>query len=206
MPKPDLVLWVDLETTGTNRELSKILEVAAVLTDATTGFEEIGRYEAVIKPRDLDLLMLPNSVYEMHRDNGLLNDVRKSTKALSQVQTAFFEWLANKRAAWMRDKETLVPPVIALGGSGVGHFDRDFLERDFKSIMRYLVYWNLDIGVVRRFRLIAGIEPKYPGLKTHRAMDDILGHIDEARAIMVEFNRAAVVEVIYRAFNPDESQ
>lgn len=70
---------------------------------------------------------------------------------------------------------------IPYGGSGVSHFDRQYINRDLPRLGRRLTFWALDVGCVRRIFALQGASTASIDAKTHRALDDALVHADELR-------------------------
>lgn len=174
------VLFLDLETTGSDRETSDIIEVGVALTLATPELPIIAAYSTPVRLRshstvDDAMVDMTPQVVDMHTKNGLLDELRLG-KGLPL-------WAADLAVKSIVQK--YVPPnrKVPLGGSGVGHFDRGFVNRDFPTLAKRLTYWPLDIGVFRRMAMLAGVKlPKaHDRAKTHRALDCVEDAITEAR-------------------------
>lgn len=166
------ILWLDLETTGLDVTHDRIVEVGAVLTNQD--LHEVDRYHAVLRwPFAALKEMMAPEVWEMHTANGLIRDCTAATGTLSRVSADLVDFIE----AYVDPDETL-----PLAGSGVGHFDLHFVREWLPRVADRLAYWTIDIGVVRRFlRDIVGLpEPDRENVP-HRAMDDVLLHLDEAR-------------------------
>lgn len=188
MSEPKAIFWCDLETTGTEEEYDDIIEVGAVMTDFE--FNQIGEtFQCVITPSTFALgrLMENKVVRNMHLQNGLLEDILNADlavpldKAIGRLRT----WIIT----------TLDDPFakVMLAGSGVGHFDRRFINHHMPIIADSFVYQFLDIGVVRRFIKMCGVaEPStvQGDPKNHRALDDILQHLEEARTFRDRFQES----------------
>ena len=73
-----------------------------------------------------------------------------------------------------------------LAGSGVSHFDCRFIRHYLPELEAFLRYWMIDIGVVRRmYELWVGELPTAVNEeKTHRALDDVYCHLEEARTFI----------------------
>ena len=177
MPGPQYLLWIDLETTGTDLAQDRILEIGAIVTDSDLNEEE--HYHGIVRltPDEPDATISDPVVRNMHTRNGLLDDCLTSPYAKP----------LHEHAAPLVELVTpYLNPKITLAGSGVSHFDRRFLDEWFPRLTERLNYWSVDVGVVRRFlRDIAGIEVtgRVPREKRHRALDDIEDHLAEARNI-----------------------
>lgn len=166
--------WIDLETSGTNQQRDKILEVACITTDSD--LNEIDRVEMVVGGRlRVDSLRRTSEevVQKMHDDNGLWDELVRSTLTLDAADEQLRKFLGAQQ--W------------ALAGSGVAHFDSRFIRAQMPRTATRLTYWTIDVGVIRRFlRNIVGVNldsltPFDADLKAHRAMADIEAHLTEAR-------------------------
>lgn len=173
------LLWVDLETSGSKPE-DFIMEVAAVATDA-----ELNRLWQIQMPIALSeegwQRFRDNAfVFNMHTQNGLAADVATKGRPIEMAD--------NSISALMKgtvvDGKSVRSHDWMLAGSGVSHFDRQFVLRDLPKTSSFLAYPTLDVGVLRRAfwymgadRLIRDKQER--GEKSHRALDDILDHIEE---------------------------
>lgn len=179
----DKLLWVDLETTGDDRERDEILEVAAVLTDANLVTKvEFNSAAGLTLAGAARLAELP-VVMQMHAHSGLLADLGESR----MTRQAHAEWLAQVETeilSWFGPEEK-----ITLAGSGVASFDKVFIEKHMPRLGQRLTYFSMDIGPVRRFYKLACGENLVEANadKTHRALDDIRCHLAEARAFQNYF-------------------
>ena len=171
-----LLLWLDLETTGTDETRDSIIEIGCILT--TEALDMLGEYESLVLPTDeaLGRLLRNPVVKDMHRANGLLDQMLmlESGRKPHAVAQELLAWL---------DEHTDQPVVLA--GSGVGHFDRRFLKRWMPQVDRRLRHWCIDVGVIRRaHEMFTGNPPPSSAndAKTHRALDDARCHLKEALA------------------------
>lgn len=166
----DKILWCDLETTGTNENHDDIIEAGFVITDAR--LNEIDHYQAVYYTPIL-LSDLKPAVQDMHVLNGLWAEVLDAKVNAPTGEQQILDWLRQHVPAG---------DVIPLGGSGVSHFDRRFIDINWPRLSKRLTYWSYDIGSVRRVARLAGVEPPMDqGQKPHRALADVYLHIKETR-------------------------
>lgn len=175
MSEPRNFAFVDLETTGTDEDRDFILEVGVVITDLD--LNELDRDSwTVSHPREsgwAQRLDANPHVHRMHTDNGLLEDVKKDGRPVDQVEGGLAGLLG-----YYADGGR-----VALAGSGVGHFDSRFIRRHLPNVARLLTYWTIDVGVIRRtlhYCNAGHLVPDAPE-KSHRALDDALHHLREAR-------------------------
>jgi oligoribonuclease len=172
----DCLLWLDLETTGSDVAHDSIIEVGCILT--TTDLVVFGEFQAVVVPEaeGYGRLMLNDFVRGMHTNNGLLEDLTAGLgKKPHEVTKDLLAWLRSLGASEGR---------TVLAGSGVGHFDRKFIDRYMPQLSRFLRYWCIDVGVVRRAHemWVGTVVSTANDGKTHRALDDVRCHLAEAQA------------------------
>lgn len=165
------MLWVDLETTGTDERMDSIIEFGWILTDSVGVLMNEGA--TVIQPSSSGLHRLyygPRVVFEMHRDNGLLLDLRNG-EDIHKFDRRFSAFLLE--AGLHRGN-------AILAGSGVSHFDDRFLKVQLPMIRNRLAYPCLDVGQFRRVLKLAGrsdlVDEEQANAKTHRGLDDIRAH------------------------------
>lgn len=175
------LLWCDLETTGLSATQDELLEAAFILTDAD--LNEIGSVHGVLEPGPFGIKRLMGTpvVRKMHTNNGLIMDaLRGETKTVLNIQNEVINLL---------DAYTVEGDVIHLAGSGVAAFDRVILTEYMSPLMQRLHYAPIDIGVLRRtWRMWTGRDiTEDNAAKNHRAMDDVRGHLHEARAFRDAF-------------------
>lgn len=175
MKDPKYLVWLDLETTGTDEKLDCILEVGTILT--TPDLRVVDSGESVIVPEatGIERLMANDYVLKMHTDSGLLGDTRSGlANNYLDAQADMVEWLGNYGE----------PHDFMLAGSGVGHFDRRFIRTWWPDLDSWFQYPVMDVGVIRRFLQLNGLGGAVPELneqKPHRAMADIRLHLQEAQ-------------------------
>lgn len=179
MDREKYYLFVDTETTGLNyNDNSKVaknvlLEIAYILTDSS--LVPLMKDSCVIgyTPADIDDLM-NDYVYDMHSDNGLLDEVYESTltrQAVDNIITTGLETFFNDR-----------PYKLIIAGNTV-HFDKEIIRRELPHLHSLLHFRNLDVSSVREYLCISGNEELTNQATdkkfNHRAMDDIEETIEE---------------------------
>lgn len=173
MPQMSLALILDTETTG-NRPDSELIEIGMVMLDVPS-LNELGRLSVVIEPspEQFDVMMRNDTVRKMHEHNGLIEDLRAGKGVHCDAADA----IINKWLDQYAEPRTHIP----YGGSGVSHFDRQYINRDLPRLGGRITYWALDVGSVRRIFSLQGASTHSIDAKTHRALDDALVHADELR-------------------------
>lgn len=163
-----MLVWVDLETTGLNEEKDQILEVAVIITE--DDLTELWSYATPISVSDYILDNMSEWCKKQHAESGLITDVREGpAKGLVEVEQDLVAALNSY------DNEEM--PVLA--GSSV-HFDRKFLKRHLPKFHDCLHYRNVDVSTLKELFRKWGL-PKWEreGEKTHRALNDLKGSIEE---------------------------
>ena len=162
------LLWMDLEMTGLDPEKDRILEVAAIATDWE--LEPMAQMTAVVKVPEK--LMQERMVGEFWEKNAAsragLMEQNSEVKETNVVEGEILKFLNE----WFGDE-------VILAGNSI-HQDRKFIDREWPEVSRKLHYRMLDVSA---WKVV--FEGKY-GKKflkreTHRALDDIMGSIEELK-------------------------
>lgn len=164
------IVWVDLETTGLEPEASVILEIAVVITDKH--LNELAQDSCVIHHPNSALVGLDEWVQTQHQASGLLEDVRRSSFALAQVEERVLDLVAAR----------CPPRACPLAGSSVC-FDRRFLMRHMPKLEAHLNYRQIDVSSLKELvrRWYPDRAPPNGFEAKHRALPDILESIAELR-------------------------
>lgn len=193
MARTDIILWLDLETTGASYAES-IVEVGIVATDASPELRPLDEFQSLVEPDADRWRYLKNGGFDqreardMHRASGLLDDIDRGLRqgtlpTLIEAEGAILHFV--------RTVAGTSTEHIPLAGSGVGHFDRQFIRRDWPKFDRRLTYWVYDVGVMRRMLRLAGRSALEQGPIPHRALDDARRHVEEARYYLTNLKEAA---------------
>lgn len=184
-------LWLDLETTGNDVEKDEIIEIGAVLTDHNFDrfdYRATRDFSIVIEPSEYALgrMMKNPIVRNMHVDNGLLDECLSSPKRVYFIEEAEAALLKYMTLAINSQKTRgdVGKFTFMIAGSGVGHFDRKFIDKYLPGLSGVLHFSPLDVGQVRRFLKVSNVDlsgADNTKSKNHRALDDVLLHLEEAR-------------------------
>lgn len=199
-----IIAWIDLETTGTDEFDDPIIEAAVIIT-SDKALTEVARRNWVVVPKRpaeaIARIEAKPPVLEMHTKNGLYQEV------LDGLGTPHVQ--AGEEIATFINSFRSGGGRIPLGGSGVSHFDHRFIAAQWPEVSKLLTYWAYDIGSARRFGLLCGVKApdaaSDSSAKTHRAMDDIEMHVNEARWWM-KFLRAMKAEGVLRDLKREAAQ
>lgn len=181
------IAWLDLETDSLDPETGEILEVGIVLT--TPNLDVIAENSWLVRPKKLDMLTIHPTVREMHTANGLFADVLALPLCDSNMgYEGYTDIVArdNHISDWLHaELPRLRRGDLALGGSGVSHFDVRWLAKHMPGVAKWFYRSTFDVGVIRRFiEDVAGVPTVVPQVNrdlNHRALDDARNHLAEAR-------------------------
>lgn len=178
---PPYLAWIDLETTGTDARQDPILEIGLIVTTSSHPFDVLAQRSIVIRPDgDSWSHRFGPYVLEMHTKNGLLADVFAGGASMAEAVEEMCAVL----------DEIGKPHEFVLAGSGVAHFDRRFIDEQMPALSRWLRYYTVDVGVLRRSLVAIGLGSiveaaetvgNYGATKEHRGFADIEGHLAEMR-------------------------
>lgn len=175
----DRILWLDLETTGTDPAKDECIEIGLLVTDGLDS--EVAEFSAPIKPYTRsNPILWPQVVLDMHVASGLI----------SELPTAKFAGGVAGPVHLFLD-EHFVPGdgVITVGGSGIDRFDIPFLReaRELRSIADRFHFRTLDVSSTKRLMVMAGAEVPPEG-RAHRALDDARWafHVAQAAAALLD--------------------
>jgi oligoribonuclease (3'-5' exoribonuclease) len=180
---PSALFWIDIETTslpeGNDWSGVEILEVGVIVTDFD--LKPYFGYKGVIGMTDAIKAALAKNpeVVQMHLKNGLLRESKESTDTLRMVESEIIGMLKSKTT---QDKGEFM-----IAGSGVATFDFQLLKAKMPELASWLAYFPFDVGVLRRSaNILSGgrdvvkkVEASFSN-KSHRAIDDVKAHLQEA--------------------------
>ena len=168
--KPKYILWMDLEMTGLDPVLDRILEVGAIITD--WDFTEIARYEAVKKvgPRLMKKRMVGDfwDSYPAVREALVAQNMTgKNGRTVENELLGFIE-----EHIGGEDK-------VLLAGNSI-HQDRRFISNEWPRLDERLHYRMLDVSA---WKVVfeGKYKKKFAKPEAHRAIEDIQGSIEELK-------------------------
>ena len=169
MDKSLNLIWIDLEMTGLQPELDRIIEIATLVTDAELNLLAEGPTLA-IKQSDAALEAMDEWNQSHHGASGLIERVKKSTIDENEATRQTIEFLMQYCA-----KNT--SPMC---GNSICQ-DRRFMANYMPELESYFHYRNLDVSsvkeLVRRWKpeILSGLVKQ----GTHQAMEDIKDSVAE---------------------------
>lgn len=168
--KPKYILWMDLEMTGLDPVLDRILEVGAVITD--WDFTEIARYEAVKKvgPNLVKKRMVGEfwDSYPAVRDALIAQNM--TGKNGRTVENELLEFINEHIGSEEK---------VLLAGNSI-HQDRRFITNEWPRLDERLHYRMLDVSA---WKVVfeGKYKKKFAKPEAHRAIEDIQGSIEELK-------------------------
>ncbi|MGF1706649.1 oligoribonuclease [Enterovibrio baiacu] len=165
------LIWIDLEMTGLDPQVHKIIEIATIVTDAELNVLAEGPVLAIHQSDD-ELAKMDDWCTNTHTGSGLVDRVKTSTvtedQAIKQTIAFLQQWVPAG-----------VSPIC---GNSVGQ-DRRFLYQHMPDLERFFHYRTVDVStikeLVRRWQpdLLNGFHKQ----GTHLALDDIRESIEELK-------------------------
>ena len=172
-PRPNEfnLVWIDMEMTGLDPDNDRIIEVAAVVTDANLNVLAEGPVIAVHQS-DATLDKMDNWNKGTHGRSGLIDRVKASTvdEALAEA-----EFLAFMRQWVPKGKSPMC-------GNTIGQ-DRRFMVKYMPKLEEFFHYRNIDVSTLkelgRRWKpeMVAGFKKA----QKHTALADIVESIEELK-------------------------
>ena len=169
----DELVWIDCEMTGLDLGSDRLIEIAALVTDADLNVLGDG-VDVVIHTDDAALNGMVDVVARMHKSSGLTEEVRASTIDVATAEELVLDYIRE-----------FVPQAktAPLAGNSIAT-DRGFLARDMPALDDYLHYRMIDVSSIKELcrrwypKIYYGQPEK--GL-AHRALADIQESISELR-------------------------
>ena len=160
------LFFLDMEMTGLDVSVNRIIEVAVIITDLE--LKELERYQAVIKqPKEFVDAMDEWNV-TTHTKSGLINEIARGRLQM-EVE---MEIIALVKKHFQGYK-------VMLTGNSISQ-DKLFIETYMKKLAKHLHYRIIDISSMKAvFQYMLGV--KFQKGDTHRAMDDVEKSIEELK-------------------------
>ena len=165
------LVWIDLEMSGLNPDIDKILEIATIVTDDDLNICAQGPVYAIHQPDNI-INNMDEWNTSHHTNSGLVEKVKKST---------ITEQIASQNTIEFLQKH-LTAGTSPLCGNSIGQ-DRMFLRRYMPKLNQYFHYRNIDVSTLKELakRWNPDILKKNNKQSTHTALEDIKDSIIELR-------------------------
>ncbi|KAJ1511632.1 Oligoribonuclease, mitochondrial [Coelomomyces lativittatus] len=166
-------VWVDCEMSGLDLKKDHILEIACILTDDK--LNKIDEFGPLIVHQDEALMnSMDDWCTKTHGKSGLTKEVLASKISMKEAEASFLNFLKS---------HIKLPKTGYLAGNSV-HADKAFLNKDMPLITDFLHYRIIDVSSIKvlcqswyPMKMNSASRP----VSKHRAMDDILGSIEELK-------------------------
>jgi oligoribonuclease len=165
------LIWIDLEMTGLDPKRDRIIEMAAVVTDANLHVIAEGPVFAIHQSNEL-LDGMDDWNTKQHNQSGLVKRVQESsvTEAMAEAQMLTFL------------QQHTVPGKSPMCGNSIWQ-DRRFLANYMPEFEKYFHYRMVDVSTLKELAL-RWAPSIYNGFKkesAHLALSDIHDSINELR-------------------------
>ncbi len=167
------LVWIDCEMTGLDLRTDRLIEIAALVTDAELNVLGEG-VDVVIHADDDALDGMVEVVAKMHHRSGLTEEVRASTIDVPAAEQLVLDYIRTHVKA---------AKTAPLAGNSIAT-DRGFIARDMPKLDQYLHYRMIDVSSIKELcrrwypKIYYGQPEK--GL-AHRALADIRESIRELK-------------------------
>ena len=181
--------------TGLDPTHDRILEVAAVGTD--WDLNRLCEWTGVVKVNE-DLLCkrMTGKFWTDHSEvRKQLIEQNKTGKPTSEVEAELLKWLDKNFVKTAITTDPTYKGKIILAGNSI-YNDRKFIDHEWPNLAARLHYRMLDVSAWKVFFQAHGIFHKKR--EAHRALDDIIGSIEELQCYTKELKFAPI--------NPEEHE
>ena len=174
------LVWIDMEMSGLNPDTDRVLEIAAVVTDAQLEVLAEGPV-LVVHQSDRVLAGMDTWNTATHGRSGLTDRVRASRLVEGEAQQRMIDFL-----------RTLVPAGRSpMCGNSICQ-DRRFMARWLPQLEAFFHYRNLDVSTLKELarRWKPDVYRAFEKKSRHEALADIYESIDEMRHYRQHFIQA----------------
>ncbi|WP_277212317.1 oligoribonuclease [Isoptericola croceus] len=173
---PDLLVWVDVETTGLKTDSCQLLEVACLITDTDLNLlDETGDHAVVRYDGDIDFLRANTDAFveQMHERTGLWDRIASGTPR-EQVEGELLAYIRQFAPARRQGR---------LAGNSV-RLDLNFLDAHLPAVTEHLHYRSIDVSSVAALAYWWFGSDTWTSKKAaHTAMADIRESLDQLRRL-----------------------
>ncbi len=165
------LVWLDMEMTGLNPDVDKIIEAAMIITDKDLNILAQSPVY-VVHQSDEILKGMDEWNTTTHSRTGLIDRVKASTFNEAQVEQELLEFMQR----WVPER------TAPMCGNTI-HQDRRFMARWMPQLEQHFHYRNVDVSTLkelaRRWKpeVVKGVVKK----GAHQALDDIKESIEEMK-------------------------
>ena len=165
------LVWVDMEMSGLNPDVDRILEVAMVVTDAQLTVLAIA---PVVVVHQSDSLLEGMDAWNKstHGKSGLIEKVRTSSMTESEASALLLDFIRG-----------YVPSGKSPMCGNTVHQDRRFMQRYMPQLESFFHYRNIDVSTIKELcrRWNPSVMKGFEKQGAHTALADIQESIEELR-------------------------
>jgi len=175
----DRLIWIDLEMTGLEPEVDRIIEIAMVVTDANLNTIAESPVLAIHQD-ETQLARMDAWNTATHGRSGLIDRVRTSEWSEASAEAEMLAFLAPLVSA----------KISPMCGNSIGQ-DRRFLTKYMPKLEDYFHYRNLDVSTIKELarRWRPDVAKSFQKKGQHQALADIYESIDELKHYRDHFLR-----------------
>ena len=165
------LIWIDLEMTGLNPEIDRIIEIATIVTDKDLNILAQGPVIAVHQSNKT-LAAMDDWNQKHHGESGLIERVKASTISEAEAEQQTIDFL----------KQWLPASTSPMCGNTIGQ-DRRFLVRYMPDLEAFFHYRSIDVSTLKELaaRWRPELKDGFKKQTKHQALDDIIESIEELR-------------------------
>jgi oligoribonuclease len=165
------LVWVDMEMTGLDPEVDRIIEVAVVVTDPELNVLAEGPVFAIHQADEV-LSGMDSWNKGTHGRSGLIERVKASTVTEIDAQRALIDFL----------KHFVPAGKSPMCGNSICQ-DRRFMARSMPKLEAFFHYRNLDVSTLKELckRWKPGVASGFKKHQKHTALADIIESVEELR-------------------------
>ena len=165
------LIWIDMEMTGLQPEINRVIEVAAIITDKNLNILHEGPVVAIHQSDDV-LNGMDEWNTDTHTRSGLVDRVRASSIDEAECEKIFLETF----------KRFVPEGKSPMCGNTIGQ-DRRFMARWLPNLERYFHYRYLDVSTLKELarRWAPNAVKTFPKATRHQALSDIQESIHELK-------------------------
>ncbi|HET6725180.1 MAG TPA: oligoribonuclease [Gammaproteobacteria bacterium] len=168
-PHPENLIWIDLEMTGLDPAVDRIIEIATLVTDKHLETIAEGPVLAIHQPEDV-LDGMDSWNVKHHGQSGLIARVRESEVDEAEAERQTLEFL-----------RTYVPERASpMCGNSICQ-DRRFLARWMPELEHFFHYRHIDVSTLKELakRWAPDVAKGFKKESAHVALSDIKDSIEE---------------------------
>lgn len=164
------LFWLDMEMTGLEPEIERVIEVAVIVTDLD--FKTLETYHSVVKQPEAFLENMDDWNTKHHGESGLIAKV-PGGKEPEDVEQDLLELIDRH---YSKDER----PILC--GNSIFQ-DRKFIDLYFTKLSKRLHYRMMDV-TAWKIIMNAKYFVEYQKQDKHRALDDIYESIEELKTFL----------------------